>query len=58
MKRAKKIMGGILAVVGIFAAVTATDGIDYEIAIRFGGIALFALGAYLAEAFDFQSKKA
>lgn len=55
--KTKKIIGGIMAVLGIFAAVTVTDGSSYEMAIRFGGIALFAIGAFIAGAFDFQQKK-
>lgn len=55
--KTRKIVGVILAIVGLFAAICAKDGMDYELGIRFGGIALFAIGALLAKAFDFQNEK-
>lgn len=55
--KAKQIIGAIIAIIGIFAAVCVTDESNYEMAIRFGGIAMFAIGAYMAKAFDFQTSK-
>lgn len=55
--KARNIIGGLMAIVGIFVAVSVVDGSNYEIAIRFGGIVLFVVGVFIAGAFDFQKKK-
>ena len=55
-KSLKKTIGAILAIAWIFVAICTVDGSQHEIALRFGGVAAFAVGAFLGEAFDFQNK--
>lgn len=55
--KTRNIIGGSLAIIGITAAICVADGSAYELAIRFGGVALFAIGAFIAKAFDFQQEK-
>ena len=57
MKRAKKIFGCMIVAIGLVLAIETMNESNYEVALRFGGTVLIALGAYLAEAFDFQTKK-
>ena len=55
--KARNIIGGTLALFGLTAAVCIQDGSSYEILIRFVGVAMFASGAFIAKAFDFQNKE-
>ena len=52
--KARKTIGGIAAIIGIFAAVSVMDGSAHEMAIRIGGTAMFAFGLWLGRWFDFQ----
>lgn len=54
--KTRNIIGGSLAIIGITAAICVADGSAYELAIRFGGVALFAIGAFIAKDFDFQQE--
>lgn len=56
--KARKYIGGAIAIIGITAAVSVADGSAYEMLIRGGGIALLIVGAFIAKLFDFQNKKA
>lgn len=42
--KARNIIGGAIAAIGIFAAICCKDGSAHEIAIRFAGIAMFLVG--------------
>ena len=44
MKKFAKILGGTLAIAGVFVAVCLVDGSAHEIAIRLGGVAAFIVG--------------
>lgn len=55
--KTRNIIGGIIATIGIMVAICTKDGSSHEILIRGIGLALFFVGAYIAEAFDFQTKK-
>ena len=55
--KARKFIGGTIAVVGLMAAVCVCDGSAHELLIRIGGTVLFAVGAYVARLFDFQNQK-
>ena len=57
MKNAKKTIGSLLWFLGLTIAICTADNCQHEIALRFGGVLMFALGAYLAEAFDFQTEQ-
>lgn len=52
----KKTIGWVLAMTGLALAVCTADGSSHEIVTRLAGVAAFAIGAWLAEAYDFQSK--
>lgn len=54
MKRFKKNIGLVLTILGMFLAIGTADGSNYEIVLRLTGVVMFALGAYMAEAFYFQ----
>ena len=55
MRNAKKTIGSVLWLLGLTIAICTADNCQHEIALRFGGVLMFALGVYLAEAFDFQT---
>lgn len=57
MRQLKKTIGAVLAIAGIFVAICTVDGSQHEIALRFVGVAAFAIGAFLGEAYDGQNKK-
>lgn len=58
MKRQlKKTIGAIMAFVGLTVAICTMDGSTHEPLVRSMGVAAFAIGAWLAEAYDFQDKK-
>ena len=58
MKRQlKKRFGAVMAFAGLFAAICTMDGSAHELLVRSMGVAAFAIGAWLAEAYDFQDKK-
>ena len=44
MEKARKIIGAVLAIAGIFTAVCLVDGSCHEITIRFGGLLAFVAG--------------
>ena len=54
MKR--KILFGLLAIVGLMLAICVTDNSDYEILIRFIGVAMFFTGALLGGWMDNDNK--
>lgn len=43
----RKLIFGLLAIVGIFVAVETKDGIEYELLIRGIGVFVFGLSTYL-----------
>lgn len=47
----------MLAIMGLLLVVCTADGSNHEIMLRLTGIALFAIGAYAARMFDFQTEK-
>ena len=55
MKKFKKNIGLVLSVGGMFLTIATADGSNYEILLRLTGVVMFALGAFLAQMFDFQS---
>ena len=55
MKKFKKNIGTAMTVIGMFIAIGTADGSKYEIILRLTGVAMFTLGAYFAQMFDFQS---
>lgn len=57
MKTFKKNIGLAMTLLGMFLAIGTTDGSSHEMILRLTGVAMFALGAYLAEAFEFQNEK-
>lgn len=58
MKRQlKKRIGTAMAIVGLFVAICTMDGSAHELFLRSMGVAMLAIGAWLAEAYDFQDKK-
>lgn len=48
----RKIIFGIIAIVGLMLAICVTDNSDYEILIRFIGVAMFFAGSLLGGWFD------
>ena len=56
--KARRIIGGTIALLGLTAAVSIQDRSSYEILIRSVGALMFAAGAYIAKAFDFQDNTA
>lgn len=56
-KTLKKRIGTAMLSIGLFLAVCTADGSKWEIGLRLTGVALFAVGAWLAEAYDFQTGK-
>jgi hypothetical protein len=57
MKNAKKTIGSVLWLLGLTLAICTPDNCQYEIALRLGGVLMFAFGAYLSEAYDFQESE-
>ena len=57
MKSTKKTIGAVMTIAGLFLAICTADNSSHEIAMRLGGVMMFAIGAYLAEAYDFQEKE-
>ena len=55
MKKIKKNIGIVMTLIGMFLAIGTADGSNYEILLRLTGVAMFTLGAYFAQMFDFQS---
>lgn len=45
--KARNIIGGAMAVAGLFVAVCCVDGSPHELLIRAAGAAMFAVGAWL-----------
>lgn len=56
-KQLKNAIGAAMAIVGLFVAICTADNSNNELALRFIGVAMLAIGAWLAEAYDFQEKK-
>lgn len=54
--KARKFIGGFIAIIGLMAAVCVADGSAYEMLIRGVGVALFICGALIAKVFE--NKKA
>ena len=48
--------GGVIAALGLAVAVMVADGSKFEILARFGGIAIFVVGAWIADLFDDEVK--
>lgn len=57
MKRIKKTICAIVAIVGITAAGCVADGSAYEIEIRMAGVAMLAVGCWCGGFFYFQEDK-
>lgn len=55
--KARKIIGGTVAIIGLVAAVSVTDGSAHEMFVRGIGVALFAIGAFVGKFFDFKNSK-
>lgn len=56
MKRQlKKCIGVAMLGIGLFLAVCTADGSKWEMGLRLAGMALFAIGAWLAEAYYWQN---
>ena len=55
MKTFKKNIGVAMTVLGLFLAIATADGSKHEILLRLTGVIMFALGAFLAQMFDFES---
>lgn len=53
--RLKKTIGTAVLCIGLFLAVCTADGSKYEIGLRLAGVASFAVGAGLAEVYDWQN---
>ena len=51
----KKMIGTVMMLVGLTLAICTADNSNHELALRFIGVAMLAIGAYLAEAYDFQN---
>lgn len=56
-KSSRQITGAVLAIIGLLLVVCTADGSNHEIMMRLTGMALFAIGAYVARMFDFQIEK-
>lgn len=53
--KARKCIGTAMVAIGLFLAVCTADGSKWEIGLRMAGVALFAIGAWLAEAYYWQN---
>lgn len=51
----KKVIGTTMFCIGMFLAICTTDGCRWEIGMRLAGVTMFAIGAGLAEAYDWQN---
>lgn len=56
-KQLKKRIGFVLAIAGLTLAICTMDGSRNELLLRAIGVAAFAFGAWLDEAYDFHDKK-
>lgn len=56
-KTLKKEIGTAMLSIGLFLAVCTADGSKWEIGLRLTGVAMIAIGAWLAEAYDWQTGK-
>lgn len=56
-KTLKKGIGTAMVGIGLFLAVCTADGSNHEIGLRLAGVAMLAIGAWLAEAYDWQAGK-
>ena len=54
-KTLKKRIGTAMLGIGLFLAVCTADGSKCEMGLRLAGVVMFAIGAYLAEAYDWQN---
>ena len=52
----RKLIFGLLAIVGIFVAVETKDGIEHELLIRGTGVFVFGLSTYLGGWWDIASE--
>lgn len=55
--KTRNYIGAIIAIIGVGVALMTPDDCKNEMILRFAGIATFAIGAYIAKAFDFQNQK-
>lgn len=55
--KARKLVGGVIAIIGVAAAVSVADGNAHETLVRAIGVAMFFIGTFTAKAFDFQNEK-
>ena len=53
-----KVIGTVKMLAGMFLLLTTVDGSDTQIKQALAGLAAFAIGAFMAKAFDFQQKGA
>ena len=53
--KARKCIGMAMVAIGLFLAVCTADGSKWEMGLRMAGVALFAIGAWLAEAYYWQN---
>ena len=56
MKRINKLWA-LVSVLGLVLAICTADGSNYELGIRFCGIAAFGIGAYLGGFMDLNKKE-
>lgn len=54
-RQLKKSIGTAVLCIGLFLAVCTADDSKYEIGLRLAGVASFAVGAGLAEVYDWQN---
>lgn len=54
-RQLKKSIGTAMLCIGLFLAICTADGSKCEIGLRLAGVALFAIGAGLAEVYDWQN---
>lgn len=55
--KTREYVGGGIAILGLLLAVCTADESAYEVLLRGCGIALLAVGAFIARVFDFQNAK-
>lgn len=55
--KARQIIGGAIAIIGLVLAVGTADNSAHELVIRGVGVAMLATGAYIAKMFDLQNSK-
>ena len=56
-RQLKKGIGAVMAAMGMMLAVCTADGSEHELLMRGIGVALLALGAWMAEAYCWQTGK-